>query len=141
MERTPHLTVSTGSSHTNGLNVTLHRSSASVWDRRGWNGSRLPATATRCLIGGGGLALLLQGMRQKGFARAMMTGVGGTLAWWALTGDGDIPDARQWLARASELLRGVGEDPVHDASADSFPASDAPSFTSTVGTGVRRGVQ
>jgi hypothetical protein len=141
MEHTPRLTVSTRPSHTDGLNVTLHRASASVWDRRGWNGSRASATATRVLIGGGGLALLLQGMRQKGFARAMMTGVGRTLAWWALTGDGEIPDARQWMTKVSEKLHGVGEDLVHDASADSFPASDAPSFTPTVGTGVRRGPQ
>jgi hypothetical protein len=80
-------------------------------------------------------------MRQKGFARAMMTGIGGTLAWWALTGDGEVPDASEWLARISATLRGSGGDPVHDASADSFPASDAPSFTPTVGTGVRRGTR
>jgi hypothetical protein len=133
--------MSSGSSHGTGLNVTLHRAPASVWDRRGWNGSRLQATATRWLIGGGALALMLQGMRQKGFARGMMTSAGGTLAWWALTGDGQIPDVRCWLASMSEKLRGVAEDPVHDASADSFPASDAPSFTPTVGTGIRRGNQ
>jgi len=121
--------------------VTLHRAPASVWDRRGWNGSRLESTVTRWLIGCGGLALMLQGMRQKGFARGMMTGVGGTLAWWAITGEGDIPDAGRWAALLSEKLRGAAEDPVHDASADSFPASDAPSFTSTVGTGVRHGIQ
>ena len=141
MEHTPRLTVSTVSPHTNGLNVTLHRAPSSVWDRRGWNGPRWAPTVTRWLIGGGGLALAVQGMRQKGFARGMMTGIGGTLAWWALTGDGEVPDAREWLARVSETLRGSGGDPVHDASADSFPASDAPSFTPTVGTGVRRGTR
>jgi hypothetical protein len=125
----------------NGLNVTLHRAPASVWDRDGWSGPRWTSTAARWLIGGGGLALAVQGMRQKGFARAVMTGVGGTLAWWALTGEGEVPDAHRWLERVSETLRGSGDDPVHDASADSFPASDAPSFTPTVGTGVRRGAQ
>jgi hypothetical protein len=139
MERTPRLAVSSGSSHMNGLNVTLHRAPESVWDRRGWDGSGANATAARWLVGGGGLALAVEGMRQKGFVRLMMTGIGGALACWAITGSGDIPDARQWLARVSEILRGGREDPVHDASADSFPASDAPSFTPTVGTGVRIG--
>ena len=96
-------------------------------------------TATRWFLGGGGLALAVQGMRQKGIARAVLTGVGGTLAWWALAGEGELPDTRRWLTSFVEKIGGRNEDPVHEASADSFPASDAPSFTPTVGTGVRHG--
>jgi hypothetical protein len=141
MEQNPRLTSSVGPTHSSGLNVTIHRSAASVWDRRGWNGSRAHVTATRWLIGGGGVALALQGMRQRGIARAMLTGLGGTLAWWALTGEGELPDAQRWVRVVADRLGGLTEDPVHEASADSFPASDAPSFTPTVGTRMRHGLQ
>ena len=141
MELNPPSTSIAAASHSSGLNVTIHRAPASVWDRRGWNGSRLQATATRWLIGGGGIALALQGMRHKGIARAAMTGLGGSLAWWAVTGDGEMPDMQRWLRLVAEKISGLAEDPVHEASADSFPASDAPSFTPTVGTGVRHGIQ
>jgi hypothetical protein len=140
MELNPRLTSTVSSSHTSGLNVTIHRAPASVWDRRGWNGSRMHVTASRWLLGGGGVALALQGMRQKGVARAVLTGVGGTLVWWALAGEGEAPDPGRWLTSLAEKISGLTEDPVHEASADSFPASDAPSFTPTVGTGFRHGI-
>ncbi|HEY6213531.1 MAG TPA: hypothetical protein VIW45_14665 [Vicinamibacterales bacterium] len=140
MELNPRLASGDGPSNTSGLNVTIHRAPVSVWDRRGWNGSHLHATVTRWLIGGGGLALAVQGLRHRGVARAMLAGIGGTLAWWAMTGEGELPDAQRWAAVLAEKISGLSEDPVHEASADSFPASDAPSFTPTVGTGVRHGI-
>jgi hypothetical protein len=69
----------------------------------------------------------------------MFVGLGGGVAWWALTGEGDLFEARHWFTRALQpRFRPV--DHVHRASTESFPASDAPSWTSTVGTAVRRGV-
>jgi len=121
--------------------VTVHRAPTSVWDRRGWNGSRFHITATRWLIGGGGAALAIQGMRHKGVARVVLAGIGGTLAWWALTGEGELPDAQRVLSFIADRIGRRNGDPVHEASADSFPASDAPSFTPTVGTGMRHGIQ
>jgi len=65
-------------------------------------------------------------------------GLGGSLVWWALTGQGDLSTARRWFQEVLEHSpwRYV-EDQVVAASADSFPASDAPSFTPTVGIGPR----
>ncbi len=120
-----------------GLNLTTHRSPVSVWDRRGWDGTREQLALTRLLIGIGGGALALHGLRNRTVTGGLLAGIGGTLAWWALTGEGDMSQARRWFGQLAERAGWRTDDLVHDASADSFPASDAPSFTPTVGTGVR----
>jgi uncharacterized membrane protein len=119
------------------LNLSTHRASASVWDRSGWDGTRERRAMTRWLLGAGGSALALQGLRQKTVMGGLMAGIGGGLAWWALSGEGDLSEARRWITRMAERVGWHTDDLVHDASADSFPASDAPAWTPTVGTGLR----
>jgi hypothetical protein len=123
-------------SDNNELNLTTHRAPASVWDRRGWDGTRERLAMTRWLLGIGGGALALQGLRQKTVTGGLLAGIGGSLAWWALSGEGDLSDARRWLTHLAERAGWNTDDLVHDASADSFPASDAPAWTPTVGTGL-----
>jgi hypothetical protein len=123
------------------LNPTpvTHRAEGSVWDRAGWNGSPQPLALTRWLLGIGGVALAAQGIRQRTVTGGMLAGLGGTIAWWALTGEGDLSEARRWFMKALEHAPWRGaDDIVHESSADSFPASDAPSWTPTVGTGLRK---
>ena len=122
-----------------GLNLTTHRAPASVWDRRGWDGTRERIAMTRWLLGAGGSLLALQGLRQRSALGGLLAGVGGGLAWWAFSGEGDLSEARRWLACMAERVGWHRDDLVHDASADSFPASDAPAWTPTVGTGLRGG--
>lgn len=119
-----------------GLNLTTHRAPVSVWDRSGWDGTREQLTIMRWLVGAGGAALAVQGLRQRSVAGGVLAGLGGSLAWWALTGEGGLPDARRWLGQTIERAGWRTDDRVHDESAESFPASDAPSWTPTVGTGL-----
>jgi hypothetical protein len=121
----------------NELNLTAHRAPSSVWDRRGWDGTRREIAITRWLVGVGGAALAIQGLRHRSAAGSMLAGIGGSLAWWAMTGQGDLGDARQWFGSVLERVGWRREDLVDTSAADSFPASDAPAFTSTVGTGMR----
>jgi hypothetical protein len=122
---------------THGLNLTTHRANQSVWERSGWDGTREQRAMTRWLLGIGGGALAIQGLRQRTLTGSLLAGLGGSLAFWALAGEGDLPDGRRWLGQVIERAGWRTDDRVHDESAESFPASDAPSWTPTVGTGLR----
>jgi hypothetical protein len=120
------------------LNLQTHRASASVWDRRGWDGRREQIAMTRLLLGVGGVALTYQGLRLGTWTGRALAGVGATVAWWALTGEGDLGQAREWFTRVVGRACDGYDDLINVAGAESFPASDAPSWTPTVGTGLRR---
>src|SRR5262249_12439917 len=84
------------------LNLQIHRAGESVWDRRGWNGTPEQLTMTRWLLGLGGIALAVQGLRQRSITGSLLAAVGGSLGWWALTGEGDLSDAQRWFRLALE---------------------------------------
>ena len=87
------------------LNLTAYRTPESVWDRRGWDGSKEQFTATRILVGIGGGALAIQGWRLGTWKGRALAGIGASLAWWAATGEGDLSDARRWFNEVVERTR------------------------------------
>ena len=70
----------------NELNLTARRTPVSVWSREGWDGTQQQLTLSRWLVGIGGGALAIQGLRQRSIPGSLLAAVGGSLAWWALTG-------------------------------------------------------
>jgi len=89
MEKTPHQT---------DLNLVTHRATTSVWDRRGWDGTR-DSAVTRWLVATGGAALAVEGLRRRGASGSFFAALGGGLVGWALTGEGDLSGAERWFNR------------------------------------------
>lgn len=118
-------------------NLMVPRGEKSVWDKPSLSSSLSMYDQERLLAAAFGSALVMGGARRGGFPGGVVAMLGSILAVRAAMGRHDIHVARRWVEQLMADRGWQPKDYVDDAGEESFPASDAPSWTATSATPVR----
>jgi hypothetical protein len=114
-------------------NLMVSRGEKSVWDKPSLSSSLSTYDQERWLAAALGSVLVMGGARRGGFQGGVIAMLGSILTIRAAMGRHDLHVARCWIERGLADRGWQSRDYVDHSSEDSFPASDAPSWTAASG--------
>ncbi len=114
---------------TERANLLSHRTSQSVWDKRGWSGPTIEERLMPWALSVGGAALVVAGASRRSWYGAPFVVTGAVLIGCVAAG---LCNPRELGVRLRHAIREAHDaDQITIEAMDSFPASDAPSSNAT----------